>query len=182
MGWGRLSPEQRDAIRGVVRGRTVHDLGCGDLELSRQLIEFGATSVIGVDKSPSVWEPIPAGVLAVRATFAEFVLVNPTIDVAFVSWPVTVRDAGLLSLVRAARTVVYLGKCTDGIMCGWPALFQHFLARDLMAYVPHPNNALCVYGGELPKPRAGEYEECAGVDDGVVYRLACQDIFRGASQ
>ena len=103
-------------------------------------------------------------VRTVRAKFAEYVASEPTIDVAFVSWPYNQVDLSLFELVTRAKMVAYLGKCTDGALCGWPGLFRYFLSRELAAHVPHPANTLLIYGGPLKTPRAGELEERAGLD------------------
>jgi hypothetical protein len=158
--WGQ---EQGDAIGRFVRDQVVHDLGCGDQVLSRALVRLGAARVMAVDASPPTELP-GAEITTVRATFQEYLDGSPQIDVAFVSWPLNFPEPALLCLVARARTVIYLGKCTDGVFCGWPGLFRHFLGRKLLAHVPHPVNTLCVYGEPLVKPREGELEERAGID------------------
>src|ERR1700677_837613 len=129
MTWGRLDTAQAEALAAVVRGRTVHDLGCGDRVLSEAIVRLGAVEVIAVDRRQRTdWEPAPS-VTSVRANFDEYAITDPVIDVAFVSWPVTRVEPSLLELLRRAKTVAYLGKCTDGVICGWPGLFRHFLGR-----------------------------------------------------
>lgn len=83
---------------------------------------------------------------------------------AFVSWPANRPDEGLLTLLKRAATLIYLGKCTDGTCCGWPGLFTYFLSRELLVHVPDEYNTLFVYGGALETPRTGEWEERAGLD------------------
>ena len=70
---------------------------------------------------------------------------------------------GLLQLLARAETIVYLGKNTDGSMCGFPAVFEHMVGRRLLAYVPHFRNTLVVVGARLTEPRAPQHEELAGL-------------------
>jgi hypothetical protein len=167
--FGLIDRLQAATLLRLVRGRVVHDLGCGDQVLAEALVGLGAESVVAVDSHPT-GSP-RSGVTTVRATFAEYAATEPTVDVAFVSWPFNQIDPPLLDLCARARTVAYLGKCTDGRICGWPGLFRHFLSRRLVTYAPHPANTLCVYGEPLPAPRAGELEERAGLDWQTVHRF-----------
>jgi len=91
-----------------------------------------------------------------------------SIDVAFASWPQndedTVRE--LLPLLERAATIVYLGKNTDGVMCGTSRLFHHLAGRVLLGYVPDRQNVLAIYGAPLGRQRAGaelRQEERAGL-------------------
>jgi hypothetical protein len=161
--WGRLDPAQSTALAAIVRGRTVHDLGCGDQTLAEKLVQLGAAAVIAVDCQPMDWTPV-AGVVPVHANFADYADTEPVIDVAFVAWPDNRVEPALLELIRRAKTVAYLGKCTDATICGWPGFFRYLLGRALVAHVPNVSNTLCVYGEPLARPWAGEWEERAGID------------------
>jgi hypothetical protein len=167
MTWGRLDTAQAEALAAVVRGRTIHDLGCGDQVLSDALVQLGAAAVIAVDEHP-VGCP-GSWVNTVRTTFAEYETRQPIIDVAFVSWPVNHNEPPLLDLLYRAKTIAYLGKCTDGTLCGWPGLFRYFLGLELVAHVPHPANTLLIYGTPVAAPRVGEWEERAGLDHRFSY-------------
>jgi hypothetical protein len=160
--YGQLDRKQTKALRAFVRGRDVHDLGCGDQMLSRELVRFGARQVVAVDSHP-FGNPGPK-VRTVHATFEDYVQRAPEIDISFVSWPANRVETALLDLLRSSRAVVYLGKCTDGTACGYPELFDHFLGRDILSYIPHEHNTLCIYGGRLSTRREGELEERAGMD------------------
>ena len=167
MNYARLDKRQQAALAALIRGRTVHDLGCGDRTLSAYLVQLGAAGVVAVDYRQPPGDPA-AGVTAVRVMFLEFAASEPAIDVAFVSWPNNHVQHGLLELLHRSATVAYLGKNTDGVACGWPGLFRHFLARKLVAYLPHRANTLCVYGPPIAEARIGEPEEQAGLDPLVI--------------
>ncbi len=170
MPYGQLDRKQTKALKALVRGKRVHDLGAGDELLAGDLARFGAAEVIAIDEKlcNEGWyrerRPLPKGVIGIKATFEEYAKTVPDIEIAFVSWPANRESHGLLTLVQSARTVVYLGKCTDGVCCGWPGLFKHFLQRELVEHVPDEYNSLFVYGPRLPTPRCGENEEQAGLD------------------
>jgi hypothetical protein len=103
---------------------------------------------------------------------------RPIIDVAFVSWPtnsplsfrgVENPTYALLKLVMSAARVVYLGKNTDGIICGHPHLFRHLVRRPLLAHVPSEANTLLAYDTGTVT-REPVLEEQAGMDMSRVYR------------
>lgn len=143
-GYGLLLPEMEALLATHVRGRTVWDLGAGDLTRSRQLIGLGAQAVVAVDKE-AMPEPGTRSILRMQTYFAQM----PTqgaIDVAFLGWPQNGHLLGLLELLRTCRKVVYLGSNTDGSACGNTALYEHFLTREVLEYVPHHRNTFVVYG------------------------------------
>ncbi len=167
MAYGQLDRKQAKALRALVKGKRIHDLGCGDQVLTRDLVKFGATEVIAIDTHP-YGEPRPR-ITTIKSSFEDYALemyMNqlPDIEVAFVSWPANRRMNDLLLLIETAKFIVYLGKCTDGTSCGWPGLFEHFLSRTILSYIPHRHNTLCIYGDRLTAPREGELEERAGLD------------------
>jgi hypothetical protein len=183
MPYGCLNRKQKLVVKALVRGKKVHDLGCGDHVLSNELLKMGAQEVIAIDAHPygvPLLMRIDRAVTPIKAHFEAYALTQPEIEIAFVSWPANRADRGLLALVSSAKKIVYLGKCTDGTCCGWPALFDHFLHRELLKYEPDVYNTLCIYGDDLDTPREGELEERAGLDwtrihtamaDGVVVPL-----------
>lgn len=65
-----------------------------------------------------------------------------------ISWPENDPEEpeALNQLLRKASVVVYLGKNTDGIVCGSPSLFTGLLPRQVLAYLPSPSNTMIIYG------------------------------------
>src|SRR6185295_6166075 len=53
---------------------------------------------------------------------------------------------GLSELVRRANVVIYLGKNTDGTVCGGGGLWCELIQREILSYEPDPKNTLIVYG------------------------------------
>ena len=147
--YGRLTVAQREALRPIVRGRTVHDLGAGSCALSMELAALGAAHVVAIDRqAPRRATALPPSVLFRRQAF-EDVAERPR--VAFLSWPspeplVDYGPAGIMRLVRAASVVVYLGRNRDRVVCGGRPLFEHFAERELTAYIPARRNDLLVLG------------------------------------
>lgn len=167
MPYGIFTDRMLGVVASHIAGRVVHDLGAGDCVLAITLLSSGAAAVEAVDKE-SLWSGIhlPPGGCYHQSAFVNY---SPeAIDVAFVAWPENTRSVttALLPLLQRAKTIVYLGKNTGGVMCGTPALFEHFAGRELLAYEPNRLNVLCVYGDPLGHQRAGaelRQEEVAGL-------------------
>lgn len=160
---GQLSKTQSAGLRGHVQGKKVYDLGSGTGELSFELVDLGAASVVAVDKE-NYNVKSTAQITVVRQYFRDFhvgLIEDP--EVVFLSWPANRFDEGLLSIVRRAAVVIYLGKNTDGTMCGWPGLFNHFVQRQLLLYLPDRTNTLIVLGSVVGE-RLPRGEERAGID------------------
>lgn len=157
--YGRLSNAQVDALRPFVAGRRVADLGAGQLNLSLALVAMGAAEVLAIDKRemPAVQSP---RLVLLRSQFGD---VRLELDVAFLSWPPNYTTPGLLQLLSGAKTIVYLGKNSDGSACGTPALFSFFLRREVVCYVPERPNTMIVYGQRLEELRRPCGEEVGGL-------------------
>jgi len=152
--YGRLSHEQRKVLKKHVQGRVVHDLGAGTGFLARKIARMGAEKVIAVEKDKSMIDPQLVDHPRVVVKHGVFGCVAcDDMDVGFVSWPYNQESPVLLGLLRHAKTVVYLGKNTDATSCGWHGLFESFLERRVLDYVPEKRNTLIVYGERLRKPR-----------------------------
>lgn len=153
-----LDQVKRDALRPYVTGRTVHDLGAGDLEEAHALISLGAVRVVAIDRNPMP-EPIVNGIQREVCHFDEWQH-DGVIHVSFLGWPAN-WDTGVLRLLRSSEYVIYHGKCTDGTMCGYPAMWHHLLNREVLVHVHSRASILIVYGPgaivrePLPEERCG---------------------------
>lgn len=174
MSFGHLTHEMRRVIRRYVEGRTVVDLGAGDLELARELLDWNPKRLLAVDSrgfqniyflgKPATERP--KGLELRTCRFADF---TDDVDVAFVSWPDSLEGNGLVDIARRAKLVIYLGKNTNGVCCGAPSLFEHLLKREVLAHVPHEANELVVYGNFREADREALVEELGGVDRSKVF-------------
>jgi len=162
MPYGSLSVQQQEALRRIVSGRAVFDLGAGDLHYAKELLSFGAASVTAIDKEyPS---RVPEGVKFWRGYFKD--VCEESFDLVFVSWPPN-WETNLVPLLKRATGVVYLGKNTDGNSCGTPSLFEYLLTREVRSYLPHRTNTLIEYGPPVIRPRLPKGEEAAALDSWV---------------
>lgn len=163
---GMHTNERFEAIEAVVAGRVVYDLGAGDCSLSARMLTR-ANRVVAVDRAYER-DVVVSGLELRAASFEQIAREGPTFDVAVVSWPINYTQRGLLTLVKRARVVIYLGSNLDGSACGTPDLFESFLTRELIACVPDPRNTLLILGGHS-KLREPTGEERAGMDQTRIY-------------
>lgn len=146
--WGRLNEKQRAKLAPFLRNRVVHDLGAGLCRLSVDLLALGARRVVALDAftpSSRILDTLPKGVTFKQSHF-EHEEVKPKL--AVLSWPSLSLDyegPGIMTMIRGASRVVYLGT-NDGLSCGGRPLFEHFAERDLLAYEPGRFNNLLVLG------------------------------------
>lgn len=163
MPYGKLSCAQADILRRHLGGRVVHDLGAGNLGLTRRLLDLGALSVVAVDKErlPRLRDP------RIRCVSTTFEKCLDTPDVAFVSWPSNRPLPGLVPLLHRAQLVIYLGKNTDGSACGHWTLFSSLLHREVLAYLPERENTMIVYGdpGKTVREPLGEEMAALTMDE-----------------
>src|SRR3989344_3167480 len=134
---GQLSQVQKNLLKPFIQGKIVHDLGAGDLALSREILALGAEKVIAVDKNilPSSKDP---RLEIVTLDFRDFA---GCIDVAFVSWPSN-WPTDLHWVIHSTKIVIYLGSNMDGNMCGYKKLWGVFAQRDVLAYSLDRQNTL----------------------------------------
>jgi hypothetical protein len=163
MSYGVLFKKQKKALANYVAGHVVHDLGAGDCSLAQELVALGATKVVAVDRRLMSGEfPHGPQIELVGRDFATYATQMPQIDVAFMSWPDKRREPSLYFLIADAKTIVYLGKNTDGSMCGDPELFRELGKRKILHYLPERKNTLIIYGARVKTPRDLRGEEIAG--------------------
>lgn len=159
MSYGEITDEMQEVLTLLVDGKTVYDLGAGDLAHSHVLVELGAMAVIAVDKAPMPKPRFPE-VSRLQGHFGE-IPVPDHIDVAFLAWPQTDPMPGLLDWLNAADLVVYLGHNLDDSYCGSPELFFYLTRRALMEEVLGRRNTLLVLGDRLAETRPMTDEEAA---------------------
>lgn len=164
--WGILTPEQKQTLKKFIRGRRIRDYGCGNLYLTRQLLQLGARHVEGIDALPGrVPKKLRTRLKVTRALFHEC---PSSIRTAFVSWPNN-GDTGLEEALPQHTCIIYLGKNTDGRACGSLRLWRELRRRTVLAHVPAPENDLIVYGTAALKGRKMLPEEFAGSRKDRVY-------------
>lgn len=164
MSYGRLNQAQRLAVTPHLIGKTLHDLGAGDLELAQECLSLGAKHIVAIDKEMSRRKQ--AKITKLHLNFSEFKEPAPTV---ILSWPVNWVVEGLLRIVKEAETVVYLGTNTDSMACGTKTLWKHLATREVLAHVPVHGNTLIVYGALLEKSRKVLPEEYAALNTDEIY-------------
>lgn len=146
---GVLSLQQMRAVREVVKGRVVTDLGAGTGRLSIAMVGLGATEVIAVDQEIVGFGTLPQ----IRPVLAQFRDYHEEIDVALVSWPEQFANHGLTRLAASAETVIYLGTNMGGTVCAPMDFWQVFRFREVLVHLPHYKNTLIIYGKkEVTRP------------------------------
>jgi len=172
MPFGTLTPAMQAIIREHALGRTVWDLGAGDLTYAKRLIQLGARKVVAVEKGGSrpghlggIATPLEAPLRPdprIECVWRYFAEVDPPedgIEVAFLSWPQNgaLATIGLTRLIEGAQTVIYLGCNTGGSACGSGDMWRHLIQREVLAYEPMVRNTLIVYGQPCgPRTLRGE--------------------------
>jgi len=160
MACGKLFPDQIETIKPHVMGQRVHDLGAGTTDRASQLLALGATHVTLVEKE-QLRGALDSRMTSIQCYFEEFTEEAPLI---FLGWPGNYLLHGLIPIVERAQKVIYLGKNTDFCACGFRELFEHFVQREVLEYVPHRRNTLIIYGGMLTQPRPWRGEERAQLE------------------
>jgi hypothetical protein len=153
MSYGKLNAAQVDVVRQFVAGHDVLDLGAGDLGPAQRLLDCGAERVYALDSHLPPKSPNERIILDTRY-YHDY---GGSPEIAFVSWPCNWREDSLTAIIRRASIVIYLGKCTDGTLCGSESFWQTLLQREVLAYSPDRANTLIVYGpGKVQRPILGE--------------------------
>ena len=167
--YGVLTPEMQAIVKQHVQGRTVWDLGAGDLGYAEMMFGLGASGVIAVDKKTMPVSLMP-GLVKLQGYFHE---IQPPggIDVAFLAWPQNNSLDGLLPLLCHSKKVIYLGSNTGGSACGNVDLFKYLLSRKVLAHVPNRRNSLIVYGDFVKRARRPLPDEWAALHQEQVYSL-----------
>ena len=159
LSYGEITDEMEEVLALFVDGKTVYDLGAGDLAHSHLLARLGADAVIAVDKVP-MQKPRCPEVSRLHGHFHQLP-VPDHIDVAFLSWPQTYPLPGLLDWLDAADVVVYIGHNFDDSYCGSPELYFYMIKRALLDEVLAQQNTMLVLGERLAEARLMTSEEAA---------------------
>jgi hypothetical protein len=157
--YGEIIDEMQEVLTPLVDGKTVYDLGAGDLVHSHLLVRLGAERVIAIDKAPMP-KPRCSEVSRLQGQFGDLP-VPAHIDVAFLAWPQTYPLPGLLDWLDAADRVIYVGHNFDGDYCGSPELFFYLTRRALMEEVLGRRNTMLVLGDRLAETRPMTADEAA---------------------
>lgn len=161
--YGKIFLDFEAPIRAQVQGQVVHDLGAGDTTLALQLVGLGAKQVLLLDKEHIFTPPSLQSLKAIRTYYSDWTGWED-VRVAFLSWPPS-HTPGLVKGLEKVPTVIYMGANHGGTSAGSVALFQHFLQRPLLTYIPNPKNSLLIYGSwnREADPRSPVGEEQAGL-------------------
>ena len=157
MSYGQLNKTQLGVLAPLVIGKIIHDLGAGDLGLALELLRLGAAKIIAIDKeyNRKIFNGVPPEIELRHQFFQDM---HDEIDIAFVSWPSNYEN-GLLEVLMQTKTIIYLGKNTDGSMCGTPALFEYLSTRKVEEHVPSRANTLICYTDTLRVQGLGCYRK-----------------------
>jgi hypothetical protein len=141
------------------------DLGADDLSGTRALLDLGANQVLAVDRNPMPKTDDPR----IRTEVNYFHNLTEACEVILASWIVN-WHVNVEHLLNQADIIVCLSKNTDGILCGYPQMWEHLCQREVLAYVPDAHNSLTVYGPrQVERPKTGE--EIAALDLSRIYRF-----------
>lgn len=168
MPYGNLSLAMREALKPIVKGRVVYDLGAGDLDHAKTLLRCGASAIMAIEKDPLPVTLHPSLNITLIESLIASVPVPPDLDVVFLGWPQNYFIPGILTWMKAAKTLIYLGHNFDGTACGFPDMFEHMQERRLDLHIPDARNTLIVVSERLNFPRHSTPEEAAAASDDVV--------------
>ena len=153
----KLSKQCQATIQPFISGRSVIDLGAGNLAITRILKKLGATDILAIDKNTM---PVIPGIETKRCYFND---VTESRDTAFLSWPINRFCEGLNEILNRHETVIYIGSNLDGHACGSLQLFKNLTRRNPIAHLCEPDSTVLVYSSE-PRVEALYAEEFAAID------------------
>jgi hypothetical protein len=144
---------QEDYIRAIIQNAKVDDIGCGHSRL-KPMLEL--CDYLGVDKKP----------LQAPRTI-QFDLANPCPhlrhDLAFVGWPINRKTIAWHLFLREYHEILYIGKNTDGIVCGDLDFWKIVSKREILKVLPNPSETLIHYGPGERKNQEAPLEERAAI-------------------
>lgn len=161
MYWDLSSPDLAHALRQVVQGRQVIELGGADGALADVMVcDMMAESVLIVEKETAYRRQVeesPAHLVAYYWGYVQdFARTRLNLDrlwdVAVISFPPNVAafDHGAIQVLQRSSMIVIIGK-NDGVTAvGTSILWRYLVTRERTNYVVGQKNDLVVYG---PNPR-----------------------------
>ena len=178
--YGFISKEMTTALEGLVKGKRVWNLGCGNGGAEPQLLKrLGATVIHAVDKANRNHILTPtfgtSGVITwcdmYYTEFSAFIGPSSAADVAVIKWPDTGPLTGLVGLLDKCEVVVYIGTNDGFTACGNPSLWRYLATREFITAVENRHNDMIVYGKPVETataPRCRE-EELAWMAHGMTW-------------
>lgn len=168
--YGTFTKAFQKTLRPFVNGKRIVDLGSGDGTRAVMLCATGARSVLSIDVLGAMRSSPQIEYVEISFAHAAAVVREAKPDVAHLAWPSNIimpsENQALIKILGTIKRVIYVGKNTDGVACGTPELFGHFLQRPVLALVRDPRNTMIVYGDVQSRRRApGDVEERAGLDN-----------------
>ena len=165
--YATLTDDMKAAIKAIVKGRTVYDLGAETLSFALELVGMGAEHVTCIDRHemPHLDRLRLASNDRINWKTQHFSELMGDIatdgmsglkDVLLMSWPVN-WTTGLSVLARLHQDayIIYLGSNRDGTACGSCELFFELMKRDVQVEIQHQRNDLIIY-----KPGRREFHRC----------------------
>jgi hypothetical protein len=151
----RASEEQIEMVLSYCKGKSVVDFGSGNLEWSFFLAESlmpDQKTVLSIDRYDPPASYVAPGYLSYNLLCKRSYFVDMTpkdvagYDVGFISWPPCYNTHNLPELLDTFDLVIYQGCNVRGNACGSELLWESFLRREVLEYIPKLNNTLIVYG------------------------------------
>lgn len=170
MTFGFIAKEFESPLKEIVKGKTVLDLGAGDLVVANQLLRLGAKHIVAVDRDGFNGRHY-ARMEFHHMYFDQFMAMKkrPKWDVLFMSWPCNWDLPGVQQLLDVSKKIVIISKCTDGSMCGTPKLWRYLSELEVMWCIPHPKNVLTIYNNKEEKRKLTGEEEAGIYQDDKEY-------------
>ena len=164
MTFGFIAKEFEKPLKEAIKGKTVLDLGAGDLEIAKALLELGAKHIVAVDRDGFGRKYHPK-IDTHHMYFDQFMTMKkrPKWDVLFMSWPCNWDLPGVQQLLDVSKKIIIISKCTDGSMCGTPKLWRYLSELEVVWCIPHPKNVLTIYNNKTVEKRPLTGEEHAGI-------------------
>ena len=147
MGYAKLTKAQEALLQRVVEGKRVYDIGCGDMELTHVVARY-AKRVNAIDPNYR-FKPSTKTITFKKLTADSACKVWPSeLPVVLLSWPLSSYIDGVLPLLKRAETIVYIGKNTDGVACGFVEMWRYLTTRKLVVEIPASHNTMLVYSSD----------------------------------